>query len=70
MHSLATIVFTSALRRVTAIVQIGDLDHSVRDVTFKCFILSHYDNFKKLGSYAYLYADGTDRGTINDEWNV
>jgi hypothetical protein len=31
-------------------------------MSFECFVLSHCDNFKKLGSYTYLYADGTDKG--------
>lgn len=67
--------FTSALKRETAIVEIGDLDYSVRDVAFECFVLSRYDNFKKRQSYVYLYAQETDKGgTIKNkhyiEWNV
>jgi hypothetical protein len=42
------------------IVVIDDLESTIRDITFDCFILNRYGNFDKITPYNYLHADAID----------
>jgi hypothetical protein len=39
---------------------IDDLDSTIRDVTFDCFVLNRYGNYDKIAPYNYLHANVID----------
>jgi hypothetical protein len=42
------------------VVIINDLDSTIKDVAFDCFILNRYGNHDKIATYIYLLVDVTD----------
>jgi hypothetical protein len=46
------------------IVVIDDLESTIRDIAFHCFVLNRYGNFDKITPYNYLHADVIDIHSI------